>query len=257
MVNKMLIKDQIYVLTYFICIFNDLFLILGLIQMGYGIWILFDQNSFLTVLVYTDTKKNLLIDIAFILLYAGIFTTIPYILGCLGIVKKSRLFLILFMILISQVSVVQATIIILLFSQKTNIIKKMNSNFDILIMEYGNLSLPKRRYAWELLNVIQITHSCCGRTNSSDWNKNDYVVQKQRIPCSCTNSPLKKWFCELSQYNIHAQGCEAIIADWFNSNMYSLYGVEIGLFILQLFLMAFTLVLLQILKKKSTISTKT
>ncbi|XP_030070712.1 tetraspanin-19 [Microcaecilia unicolor] len=256
-VNKMNTKDQIYILTYFFYVLNGFFMIIGLLQMGFGVWILYDKNSFFTALVYADTKNNEIMDIAYILLYNGVFIIVPFLVGYLGVMKDSRCLLILYMVIIALMSILQFSIIILLLSQRDNFKKKMISNFKILINEYGNYSLYEaKKHTWELLNVVQNTHSCCGISNSSDWEKNTYVAEHEEIPCSCTDSALTTWFCEPSYYQIFIAGCEGVVTNWFFKNLYVLLSIECGLFILKVFLLLLTVFLLKLVKKKTTVSIK-
>lgn len=40
---------------------------------------------------------------------------------------------------------------------------------------------------------------CCGRYNITQWERNKNKDNSTQIPCSCTKSGLKKWFCNVSR----------------------------------------------------------
>ncbi|PNI59380.1 TSPAN19 isoform 7, partial [Pan troglodytes] len=37
---------------------------------------------------------------------------------------------------------------------------------------------------------------CCGQHNYTDWIKNKNKENSGQVPCSCTKSTLRKWFCD-------------------------------------------------------------
>nr|XP_033807553.1 putative tetraspanin-19 [Geotrypetes seraphini] len=140
-------KDQLSVLAYFFCILNGLFLIIGFLQMGFGMWILYDKNSFFTALVYADPQNNIMMDIAYTLLCTGVFIIVPFAVGYLGIIKESRCLLILYIVIIAQMAILQFSMIILILLQKNNGCKNAFTiwffvNMNVLVsIEFGLLIL--------------------------------------------------------------------------------------------------------------------
>lgn len=45
---------------------------------------------------------------------------------------------------------------------------------------------------------------CCGRYNFTQWEKNKNMENRAQIPCSCTKSNLKKWFCDIPRNSTYS-----------------------------------------------------
>ncbi|XP_015333294.1 CD82 antigen isoform X2 [Marmota marmota marmota] len=96
----------IKVTKYFLFLFNLLFFILGAVILGFGVWILADRSSFISVL---QTSSGFLKTGAFVFVGVGVVTMLMGFLGCLGAVNEVRCllglyFAFLLLILVAQVA---------------------------------------------------------------------------------------------------------------------------------------------------------
>ncbi|XP_025784024.1 CD82 antigen [Puma concolor] len=96
----------IKVTKYFLFLFNLLFFILGAVILGFGVWILADRSSFISVL---QTSSSSLKVGASVFIGVGAVTMFMGFLGCIGAIKEVRCllglyFAFLLLILIAQVT---------------------------------------------------------------------------------------------------------------------------------------------------------
>ncbi|XP_073756679.1 tetraspanin-19 isoform X2 [Callorhinus ursinus] len=164
----MLRKNKMLIFKYFLNLINGAFLVLGLLLMGFGAWLLLDRNIFFTAL---DENNHLIVDIFQILIGTGSAIVLLCLLGYLGIHSEIRWLL----LLVYQV---------------------WHDKIDLIITEYGSKDMPEDIPKWIVLNALQKTLQCCGQYNYTDWIKNTNKENSEQVPCSCTNSTLRKWFCD-------------------------------------------------------------
>lgn len=89
--------------------------------------------------------------------------------------------------------------------------------------------MPEDIPKWTILNTLQKTLQCCGQHNYTDWIKNKNKENSEQVPCSCTNSTLREWFCDEPLNATYLEGCENKISTWFHANAFTLIGINFGL----------------------------
>ncbi|KAJ8776518.1 hypothetical protein J1605_015413 [Eschrichtius robustus] len=106
-----------------------------------------------------------------------------------------------------------------------------HDKIDSVISEYGSKDLPEDIPKWTILNALQKRLQCCGQKNYTDWMKNKNKENSEQVPCSCTNSTLRKWFCDepLNATYLEVNGCENKINTWYHTNALTLIGINFGL----------------------------
>ncbi|XP_020738969.1 tetraspanin-19 isoform X2 [Odocoileus virginianus] len=187
----MLRKNKRLIFKYFLNLINGAFLVLGLLLMGFGTWLLLDGNNFFTAL---DENNHLTVYIFRILIGTGSAILLLCLLGYLGIHNEIRWLLILYAVLLMWAVGVQVVLSTLIFAKKEEF-------------------------------------QCCGRKNYTDWTKNKNKENSEQVPCSCTNSTLRKWFCDEPLNATYLQGCENKINTWYHANALTLIGINFGLLV--------------------------
>ncbi|XP_035874503.1 tetraspanin-19 isoform X5 [Phyllostomus discolor] len=185
----MLRKSKPLILKYFLNLINGAFLVLGLLLMGFGAWLLLDRNNFFTAL---DKNNHLIVYIFGILVGTGSAIVFLCLLGYLGIHNEIRWLLILYAVLLLWACGVQVALSALAFTKKEEL-------------------------------------QCCGQHNYTDWIKNKNKENSGQIPCSCTNSTLRNWFCDEPLNTTYLEGCENKINAWYQANVLTLIGINFGL----------------------------
>ncbi|XP_046774266.1 CD82 antigen isoform X1 [Gallus gallus] len=234
------------VTKYFLFLFNLLFLILGAVILGFGIWILADKTSFISVLQNSSPSVR---TGAYILVGVGSLTMLMGFLGCLGAVNEIRCllglyFTCLMMILITQV----AAGLVIYFQQEelkgelSRIVEKLIGDYDPVNGEDKNL-----QDAWD---YVQKQLTCCGWNGAEEWEKNPILINKSMTayPCSCSNSSKdaeeNTGFCTLdvvvnetathANWPVHRQGCVDGVQDWLKDNLGIILGVCTGVAVVEL-----------------------
>ncbi|XP_006873030.1 PREDICTED: putative tetraspanin-19 [Chrysochloris asiatica] len=222
----MLRKNKILILKYPLYLINGVFLILGLLLLGFGAWLLFDRNIFLTI---WDESSYLITNISQMLIGTGSATVVFCLLGCLGIHKEIKWLLILYAALLMCPTGVQVGLSALIFVKKDEVHQIWHKEFDLIISKYGSKNMSEDIPKWTILNVLQKTLQCCGQNNYTDWIKNTNKENSEQVPCSCTNSTLRKWFCDEPLNATYLEGCENKISTWYDANIFILIGIDFGL----------------------------
>ncbi|XP_022408128.1 putative tetraspanin-19 [Monodon monoceros] len=224
--KRMLRKNKTLIFKYFLNLINGAFLVLGLLLMGFGAWLLLDRNNFFTAL---DENNHLIVYIFRILIGTGSATVLLCLFGYLGIHSEIRWLLILYAVLLMWAFGVQVVLSALIFIKKEEVHQIWHDKIDSVISEYGSKDLPEYIPKWTILNALQKTLQCCGQKNYTDWMKNKNKENSEQVPCSCTNSTLRKWFCDEPLNATYLEGCENKINTWYHTNALTLIGVNFGL----------------------------
>ncbi|XP_055975701.1 tetraspanin-19 [Sorex fumeus] len=222
----MLRNTKTLLLKYCLNLINGTFLVLGLLLIGFGVWLLLDINKFFSAL----GEDNCLIVSSFqTLIGIGSAIVLLCLFGYLGIHNEMRRLLILYAVLLMVAFAVQLMFSALIFTKKEEVYQVWHNKFDKLISNYGSKDRPEDRTKWTILDALQKTLECCGQHNYTDWTKNGNKENYGQVPCSCTNSTLRKWFCDVPLNATYTEGCENKIYLWFHTNALALIGINFGI----------------------------
>ncbi|XP_004748653.1 tetraspanin-19 isoform X2 [Mustela nigripes] len=222
----MLRKNKTLIFKYFLNLINGAFLVLGLLLMGFGTWLLLDRNNIFTAL---DENNHLIVYIFQILMGTGSAIVLLCLLGYLGIHNEIRWLLLLYTALLMWAVGVQVVLSTFIFIKKKEVHQVLHDKIDLIIIEYGSKDMPEDIPKWIILNSLQKTLQCCGQYNYTDWIKNKNKETPEQVPCSCTNSTLRKWFCDEPLNSTYLEGCENKINTWYSGNALTLIGINFGL----------------------------
>ncbi|XP_030336108.1 putative tetraspanin-19 isoform X1 [Strigops habroptila] len=228
----MKIKDKIIIQKYYLNVFNGIFLALGLMLLTFGLWLIFDRNNLFSVLFSTGTNQ-LVAFISYILLGIGSVITFTSAMGLLGSVVEVKCLLVTYVSFQILVFLTHLAILLLIFAKKEEVHNQWNNRIDEVISEYGNKSQAEQEPVWNILNAVQHNMECCGRYNVTQWERNKNKENITQIPCSCTKSSLKKWFCDVPRGSTYSMGCEEHLNTWFENNVLILTAITISLLITQ------------------------
>ncbi|NXS53065.1 CD82 protein, partial [Brachypteracias leptosomus] len=230
--RRMKIRKKILIQKYYLNVFNAIFLALGLMLLTFGLWLLFDRSNLFSVL-FSSGKNQLVAYISCILLGTGSVITFISAMGFLGSIMESKCLLVTHLSFQILVFVTQMAILLLIFVKKEEVHNQWNNRIDEVISEYGNESLVAQEPVWNILNAVQHNMECCGRYNITQWERNKTKENSTQVPCSCTTSSLKKWFCHVSMDLTYSKGCEEYLNTWFENNVLILTAIIISLLITQ------------------------
>ncbi|XP_068022946.1 CD82 antigen isoform X2 [Melanerpes formicivorus] len=207
------------VTKYFLFLFNLLFLILGAVILGLGIWVLADKTSFIAILQMSSPNLK---TGASILIGVGLVTMLMGFLGCLGAVKEIRCLLGLYISCLLTILITQVTAGLLIYFQKQ-------------------------------------TLSCCGWNGAQDWERNEILLNQSlsKYPCTCSNhskdAEENKGFCYMpwpvtgnitsADWPVHEQECTDGVEIWLKDNLGIILGACTGVAVIELLGMVLSIAL--------------
>nr|XP_056719799.1 leukocyte antigen CD37 [Euleptes europaea] len=251
-------KGCLSVTKYFLFIFNLLFFILGSLLFSFGLWILFDQNSFASSLGSSIFALKIW---SYIFSGVGILTMLMGFLGCLGSLKEVKCMLGFYFAFLLLLFVAQIAIGIVVYTQRDTIQVTVRDYVGNIIQNYKlNGSLTDKEESWD---VVQEQFHCCGWSSYADWQRNQAVATNGSsiYPCSCrdrsqagqpltnhTETPKpperSEGFCVArGEWPVYQEGCMANVQEWLANNIITIVGLCLGIALMELFLMTLSMFL--------------
>ncbi|XP_078800322.1 CD82 antigen isoform X1 [Oryzias latipes] len=212
---------------YFLFLLNLIFFLLGGVILGFGLWLLLDNQSFIVIINNsTDVKVA-----CYVLISVGAFSMLLGLFGCLGAIFQIKCLLGLYFTCLLVILVAQIAAGVLVYLQKEKVNEQMSKIVDKVLGSYaGNSSRTEQ--AWDL---IQKKMQCCGWMGQEDWNNNAVILNSSQLlfPCSCQNLTLTvqnrsdSGFCEAQtpDWPVYNVGCSASVENWLITNI----GVVLGI----------------------------
>ncbi|XP_065738174.1 CD82 antigen isoform X2 [Phocoena phocoena] len=214
----------IKVTKYFLFLFNLLFFVLGAVILGFGVWILADRSSFISVL---QTSSTSLKAGAYVFIGVGGFTMLMGFLGCIGAVNEVRCLL-------------------------GMLKQEMGSIVTKLIQNYTDGHEDSLQETWD---YVQAQVNCCGWVSFYNWTENAELMNRINItyPCSCKNKSKddssilpQTGFCEApvgngtqssnnpDEWPVYKEGCMEKVQAWLQENLGIILGVCVGVAVIEL-----------------------
>ncbi|XP_007944712.1 CD82 antigen [Orycteropus afer afer] len=239
----------IKVTKYFLFLFNLLFFLLGAVILGFGVWILVDRSSFISVL---QTSSNWLKVGAYVFIAVGAVTMLMGFLGCIGAVNEVRCLLGLYFAFLLLILIAQVAAGTFFYFKMGEVKQEMGSIVLKLIRSYkGNGSLEDSLQ--ETWDYVQANVRCCGWVNFYNWTENAELMNHTHItyPCSCEDKGtekdglVKKGFCEVPSnstqsgnypeyWPVYQEGCMERVQAWLQENLGVILGVCVGVAVTEL-----------------------
>ncbi|XP_074086613.1 CD82 antigen [Macrotis lagotis] len=238
----------IKVTKYFLFLFNLLFFLLGGMILGFGIWILADRSSFISVL---QTSSNLKIA-SYVFIGVGAMTMLVSFLGCIGAVNEIQCLLGMYFAVLLLILVAQVTAGILVYIHADEVKEEMNTIVTELMMNYDPDN-QEQKAVQDTWDYVQTEVKCCGWTSPLNWTNNENLMNRTvtTYPCSCSDeeSPLvnteelvRSGFCTLVNttqndpmaWPVYTTGCMEKVQKWLQDNLGIILGACIGVAVIEL-----------------------
>ncbi|XP_067413697.1 CD82 antigen [Emydura macquarii macquarii] len=236
------------VTKYFLLLFNLLFFILGAVILGFGLWILIDKSSFISVL---QTSSASLKVGAYILVAVGAITMLMGFLGCIGAVNEVRCLLGLYITFLLLLLLAQVAAGLLIYFQRDALKTEVSSIVQGVIRDY-NPDRQSDKNIQEAWDYVQEQLFCCGWTGPKNWEENQILKNKTltSYPCSCSYSngsadlQTKSGFCgdvtaingtvSVADWPVYRKGCKDNVQSWLQDNLGIILGVCVGVAVIEL-----------------------
>ncbi|KAB1272766.1 CD82 antigen [Camelus dromedarius] len=241
----------IKVTKYFLFLFNLLFFVLGAVILGFGVWILADRSSFISVLQTSSTSLKVG---AYIFISVGAFTMLMGFLGCIGAVNEVRCLLGLYFVFLLLILIIQVTAGVLFYFNMGKLKQEMGGIVTQLIQNYKDNHEDSLQEAWD---YVQAQVRCCGWVSFYNWTENAELMNHTNItyPCSCEiereeddhRLQMRKGFCQIPDSNttqpgvnspelwpVYQEGCMKKVQAWLQENLGIILGVCVGVAVIEL-----------------------
>ncbi|XP_020019299.1 CD82 antigen [Castor canadensis] len=241
----------IKVTKYFLFLFNLLFFILGAVILGFGVWILADRSSFISVL---QTSSSSLQVAAYVFITVGAVTMLMGFLGCIGAVNEVRCLLGLYFAFLLLLLIAQVTAGVVFYFNAGQLKEEMGNVVVELIRNYSNTSASGEDSLQEAWDYVQMQVKCCGWVSFSNWTDNAELMNHTDVtyPCSCevtededTTFLLRKGFCQApgnstqgsndpEEWPVYREGCMEKVQAWLQENLGTILGVCVSIAVTEL-----------------------
>lgn len=239
----------IKVTKYFLFLFNLLFFLLGAVILGFGVWILADKNSFISVL---QTSSSSLQVGAYVSIGVGAVTMLMGLLGCIGAVNEVRCLLGLYFVFLLLILIAQVTVGVLFYFNSDKLKQEVGNMVMDIIRNYKvNASSSREESLQEAWDYVQAQVECCGWSSFYNWTENWEIQNSTELlyPCSCEKVQeednqhiVKKGFCSNStldrnnpdDWPVYEEGCMEKVQTWLQENLAILLGVCVGVAVIEL-----------------------
>ncbi|XP_065646916.1 tetraspanin-4-like [Hydra vulgaris] len=227
---------------YLMFIFNFLFLIMGAVLLGVGIWLKVDKS-------YSDIADQFFSQYSFltasnIAIGVGVFIVFISFLGCCGAVKEIRSMLFGFFILMLLIFIAEIVVAAFAYSKRNDIKADMQNDFKkAILQDYGT---PNNGIVNTTIDTFQKTFMCCGYDSYIDYYNSIYTKNSGTLPSSCcvkdTSDPCPTSNPKyLSVY--YQKGCFEQVVQFIKKNLLLIGGLSIAFAVIQILGMVFSLVL--------------
>lgn len=234
------------VTKYFLFLFNLLFFILGAVILGFGVWILADKSSFISVLQASSSSLSVS---AYIFIGVGAVTMVMGFLGCIGAVREIRCLLGLYFAFLLLILIAQVAAGVIFYLYMGQLKEEMGNIVLKLIQDYKEQPDNSLQDAWD---YVQAQAECCGWVSFQNWTNNMELMNRTNItfPCSCKKLDddsrlVAKGFCHaphnqtqsgnnLEDWPVYQEGCMEKVQEWLKENLGVILGVCVGVAVVEL-----------------------
>ncbi|XP_030581010.1 CD82 antigen-like [Archocentrus centrarchus] len=221
---------------YFLFLFNLIIFLFGAAIMGFGLWLLLDNQSFIVVLNNSSGVKLA----CYILIGVGAFSMLLSFLGCLGAIYEIRCLLGLYFTCLLLILIAQIAAGVLLYFQKDVVNEELSKIINKVLDDYPG----KNSSTEQALDFIQRNMECCGWIGRMDWSGNMVIINSSQLlfPCSCQNISLVvgnfsgSGFCEAQtpDWPVYDVGCAASVERWLHTNIAVVLSIYLGVALIEL-----------------------
>ncbi|XP_061570223.1 CD9 antigen-like isoform X2 [Cololabis saira] len=206
--------------------FNFLFWLAGTAVLAVGLWLRFDSRT--KGLFEGDDSPSVFFTGVYILIAAGALMMVVGFLGCCGAIKESPCMLGLFFFFLLIIFAAEVAAGIWGLSNKDRVVDDVTEFYK---ETYANYQSTKQEALKETLRVIHFGLECCGPTGTVIDGIKDICPKQEGLELLITKS------------------CPNAIEEVFNGKLHILGGVGIGIGVIVIFGMIFSMMLCCAIKR--------
>jgi len=247
---------------------NLLVFILGIVTLGFGIWVVVDKPSFLNL--FDDAQQILNendintegFDISVyasapvVLIVVAVIVALIAFFGCFGAIKENKCMLITYFIIILCIFIAFIVGAVLVYQGKfeSEIKDPLRDSIKYYKDKEGTALDESVKGAW---NTVQAEFKCCGVDNATDWKTAtapNWEVGNKPAGCCMYDrkhddalSEEQQKVCRNADYNMkdtyYFEGCYTVIVDSIKSHQDKIFGAAIGTVVVMFMNMLFAFAL--------------
>lgn len=217
----MAVKGGTNCIKYLLFAFNFIFWLAGTAVLAVGLWLRFDSKT--KAIFEMDTHPTTFYTGVYILIGAGALMMVVGFLGCCGAIQESPCMLGLFFAFLLLIFAIEIAAGIWGFSNKDKVVNEVEEFYK---ETYKNYILTKQPALKETLKAFQHGLKCCGIVGALDPLVKETCPETDGIIATLTMPT-----------------CPAAINEVFNSKLHIIGGVGIGIAVIMIFGMIFSMVL--------------
>ncbi|KAJ8249852.1 hypothetical protein COCON_G00230680 [Conger conger] len=200
--------------------FNFLFWLAGTAVLALGLWLRFDPKT--KGLFEGEESPSVFFTGVYILIGAGALMMVVGFLGCCGAIQESMCMLGFFFFFLLVIFAVEVAAGIWGFSNQEKIV---NDVTEFYRKTFENYKATKQEVLKETLRLIHFGLNCCGTTGTIFDSAKDTCPKKEGLEVLITKN------------------CPEAIEEVFNSKLHVIGGVGIGIAVVMIFGMIFSMML--------------
>ncbi|XP_019399766.1 PREDICTED: CD9 antigen [Crocodylus porosus] len=211
------VKGGIKCIKYLLFVFNFIFWLAGTAVLAIGLWLRFDAQT--KSIFELESNNTTFYTGVYILIGAGALMMLVGFLGCCGALQESQCMLGLFFAFLLVIFAIEIAAAIWGFANRDTVIQEVK---DFYTATYHKRSQPAAR---ETLRAFQHALNCCGLTGALEQQFMDTCPKKELLE------------------SLTVPSCPAAIEEVFNSKLNVIGAVGIGIAVVMIFGMIFSMIL--------------
>ncbi|XP_038640768.1 tetraspanin-16-like isoform X2 [Scyliorhinus canicula] len=211
---------------------NAVITVAGFVLLGFGVWVKVHGDSILQIL---GTRAGHFLNVGYFCIAAGCFLALLGFIGCCGVIKESKLLLMLFFLAMATLFIGEITcaIVILVFQ---SIVATVFHEEALNLLKNNYTGFGDRNFASYGWDSVMSTFHCCGLNNYTDFIDSFYEKRKGRLyPKSCCLDPTST-DCDgidISATVIYTKGCFNAVSSMIKRNSIVVGGVAVGIAVIE------------------------
>ncbi|KAK7149910.1 hypothetical protein R3I94_009283 [Phoxinus phoxinus] len=207
-------------IKYLLFIFNFIFWLAGTGVLAVGLWLRFDERT--KGLFTAEDSPSVFLTGVYILIVAGAVMMVVGFLGCCGAIKESSCMLGIFFVFLLIIFAAEVAAGIWGLSNKEKVVKDIQ---DFYKQSFDNYKKTQQEALRETLRAIHYGLNCCGPTGLATDGVAEICPKKEGIEILLTTD------------------CPSAIKEIFTSRLQVIGGVGIGIGVIMIFGMIFSMLL--------------
>ncbi|XP_046427946.1 CD63 antigen-like isoform X1 [Neodiprion fabricii] len=206
-------------IKYLLFIFNFVFVLVGLVLLGFGVWIHLELDDYQKISETVGAPAIALIILGSIIFVIAFF-------GCCGTIRENHCMVVTFAVFLLAILIIQIAIGVWAFLIYKDVgtdewTQDIATTYKDLFAKYWSSENDQA-----VIDVVQSNLNCCGIASSEDYTNRSYFTNSTAIPWSCCGNA-ENVNCASSS-SVYQKGCLDSMEEFFGSFAKIIGGIAIG-----------------------------